>query len=118
MMSIEQLLAVVPVSDVDRAQSWYERLMGRPEDNHPMVSLIEWRVTDTGWLQVFHDPERAGSALLNFAVDDLDNHVAELAGRGLATGDIVSANKGVRLSTIVDPDGNRVTFIGGFRNVY
>jgi glyoxylase I family protein len=118
MMSIDQLLAVVPVSDMDRAHSWYELLMGRSEDNHPMVTLIEWRITDTGWLQVFHDPERAGTTLINLAVDDLDRHLAELAGRGLATGEIVTANKGVRLSTIIDPDGNRITFIGGFRNVY
>jgi predicted enzyme related to lactoylglutathione lyase len=118
MMSIDQLLAVIPVSDMERAQPWYELLMGRPEDNHPMVTLVEWKITDTGWLQVSHDPERAGTTLLNLAVDDLDTHLAELAGRGLATGDIVSANKGVRLSTIIDPDGNRITFIGGFRNVY
>jgi hypothetical protein len=33
-------------------------------------------------------------------------------------GEIVTADKGVRLSTIVDLDGNRITFVGGFRNVY
>jgi glyoxylase I family protein len=92
--------------------------MGRPEDNHPMETLVEWRVTDTGWIQVFHDPERAGSTLLNFAVDDLDKHVAELRGRGLAPGNVDTANKGVRLSTLIDPDGNRLTFIGGFRTIY
>jgi glyoxylase I family protein len=71
-MPIQHVLAVVPVSDVDRARSWYELLIGRPEDNHPMESLVEWRVTD----------------------------------------------RGVRISSIVDPDGNRITFIGGFRIVY
>jgi predicted enzyme related to lactoylglutathione lyase len=83
-----------------------------------MEMLAEWKITDGGWVQVFHDPERAGSALLNFAVDDLDAHVAELTGRCLLPGDVVTANKGVRLCTIVDPDGNRVTLIGGFRSVY
>jgi glyoxylase I family protein len=117
-MPIDQVLAVVPVSDMDAARTWYELLVGRPEDNHPMETLVEWRVTDTGWIQVFLDPERAGSTLLNFAVDDLDQHVAELSGRGLALGDVVTANKGVRLSTVSDPDGNPITFIGGFRNVY
>jgi glyoxylase I family protein len=115
---IDQLLAVVPVSDMDRAPPWYELLVGRPEDNHPMGTLVEWRITDTSWISLFLDPERAGSTLLNFAVDDLDGHVADLTARGLALGDIQSANKGVRLSTIVDPDGNRLTFVGGFRNVY
>ena len=83
-----------------------------------METLVEWRITDSAWIQVFHDPQRAGSTLLNFAVDDLDKHLAELTGRGLVPGEIETANKGVRLSTLADPDGNRITFIGGFRNVY
>ena len=117
-MSIDQLLAVVPVSDMNTAMPWYELLVGRPPDNHPMETLVEWRITDRAWIQVFHDPERAGSTLLNFAVDDLDRQVAEVTDRGLSLGDIHLANKGVRLCTVIDPDGNRITFIGGFRDVY
>ena len=87
-MSIDHVLAVVPVSDIDVARQWYEVLFGRPEDNRPMDTLVEWRVTKTGWVQVFCDPERAGSSLLNFAVDDLEAQVAEIAARGVVTEDI------------------------------
>jgi glyoxylase I family protein len=38
--------------------------------------------------------------------------------RGLDPGEIVEANKGVRLSAITDPDGNTIRFIGGFRVEY
>jgi len=117
-MSIDHVLAVIPVSDMDRARTWYERLFGRPADNHPMVTLDEWRVTDSGWVQVFLDPERAGSTLLNFAVSDLDSHVTELRARGLALDAIETVNKGVQLSAVVDPDGNRITLIGSFRTSY
>jgi glyoxylase I family protein len=117
-MSIDHVLAVVPVGDVDAAATWYEALLGRSADNHPMETLVEWRVTETGWLQVSHDAERAGTGLLNFAVDDLDQHLAGLSDRGLAPGTIETANKGVRLSAITDPDGNRITFIGNFRIEY
>ena len=117
-MSIEHVLAVVPVSDIDVAQKWYEALAGRPEDNHPMDTLVEWRITRNGWVQVFYDPERAGSTVLNFAVEDLEAQAAELAARGLVLGDIQSANKGVRTASINDPDGNTISFIGGFRVVY
>jgi glyoxylase I family protein len=117
-MPIDHVLAVVPVSDIQAAQRWYEALVGRPEDNHPMDSLVEWRITENGWVQVFHDPERAGSTLLNFAVEDLEAQVAELAARGLVVEDIQTANKGVRTASINDPDGNRITFVGGFRVVY
>jgi predicted enzyme related to lactoylglutathione lyase len=114
----EHVLAVVPVSDLDVANAWYEKLFGRPADNNPMPVLVEWQVVPGGWVQVFIDEQRAGSGLLNFAVDDLDAHVTEAGERGLAPGVIEDANKGVRLATISDPDGNVIRLIGGFRVVY
>ena len=117
-MSIEHVLSVVPVSDLDRANAWYEKLFGRPADNNPMPVLVEWQVVPGGWVQVFVDADRAGSGLLNFAVDDLSAHVAEAAERGLTPGDVEDVNKGVQLSTLRDPDGNLIRLIGNFRVEY
>lgn len=117
-MSIEHVLAVVPVSDLDVANAWYERLFGRPADNNPMPVLVEWQVVPGGWVQVFVDERRAGSGLLNVAVDDLEAHVAKVGDLGLAPGVIEDVNKGVRLATITDPDGNVIRLIGGFRVDY
>lgn len=117
-MSIDHVLAVVPVTDLETSREWYTSLFGRPADNNPMPTLVEWQVRPNAWVQVFADADRAGSGLLNVAVDDLDGHLAELAERGLAPGEIVDANKGVRISTITDPDGNSIGIIGGFRVEY
>lgn len=117
-MSIEHVLAVVPVVDIERADAWYQALFGRPADNRPMPTLVEWQVTSAGWVQVTVDAERAGAAQLNLAVDDLATTKDELAGRGLRTGETQSANKGVELCTLDDPDGNVVTLIGNFRVHY
>jgi glyoxylase I family protein len=118
-MSIDHVLAVVPVADFKAAHAWYERLFGRPCDNLPMEGqLVEWQVTDGGWVQVTRDADRAGSGLLNFAVDDLEQLVADIAERGLAPGAIETVNKGVQLSAVSDPDGNQITFIGDFRDQY
>ncbi len=117
-MAIDHLLAVVAVSDLQSSRDWYSSLFGRQPDNDPMPTLTEWQVVPQGWLQVFHDPERAGSSLFNFAVDDLDAHIAGLQGRGLKPEDVVEAGNGVRLSTVTDPDGNMIRLIGGFRVVY
>ncbi len=117
-MSIEHVLAVVPVSDIERADRWYEALFGRPADNRPMPTLVEWQVTDAGWVQVTVDVERAGSALLNFAVDDLAATKDELAARGVSTDAVQSVTKGVELSETTDPDGNAITLIGNFRVKY
>jgi len=117
-MSIEHVLAVVPVSDLQASGRWYEALFGRPADNNPMPTLAEWQVRPGAWVQVFVDPQRAGSGLLNFAVDDLQTHTAELRDRGLEPGEVTGASKGVHLSAITDPDGNTISLIGGFRVEY
>lgn len=117
-MSIEHLLAVVAVSDLTASRQWYISLFGREPDNDPMPTLTEWQVVPQGWVQVFVDPELAGSSLLNLAVDDLDAHIAELSGRGVQCGSVVEADNGVRLSTVTDPDGNTIGLIGGFRVDY
>ncbi|BBY18807.1 VOC family protein [Mycolicibacterium litorale] len=117
-MTIDHLLAVVPVSDMDESGRWYSSLFGRAADNNPMPTLLEWQVRPGSWVQVFIDPDRAGSGLLNFAVDDLDGHLAEVASRGIGAEPIVDADKGVRLATLTDPDGNTLRLIGGFRVHY
>jgi glyoxylase I family protein len=117
-MSIEHVLAVVPATDVERSRPWYEALFGRVADNNPMSTLIEWQVVPGGWVQVSADDQHAGSTTVNFAVQDLDGHIDELKRRGLEPGEIVAANKGVRLSALTDPDGNQIWLIGGFRVHY
>jgi hypothetical protein len=117
-MAIDRVLAVVPVSDVIRSSVFYELVLGAPPRNRPMGTLVEWQLTESAWLQVFLDPERAGSSLVNFSVDDLATHVAGLEERGLQPSSIDEVTKGVTLSSIVDPDGNRLTFIGNFREEY
>jgi len=117
-MSIAHVLSVLPVSDIDRARAWYERLFGRVPDNTPMPTLAEWHLTEGGWVQVWVDHERAGRGLLNLAVDDLPAHLAGLRAAGLEPGDVQEVNRGVRLAPISDPDGNVVTFIGSFRVDY
>ncbi|MGB5759312.1 MAG: hypothetical protein WBM50_20530 [Acidimicrobiales bacterium] len=52
------------------------------------------------------DPDRAGTSLVHFAVDDLDLAVAQLHRCGIDTDEIVTANKGVTLCSVADPDYN------------
>jgi glyoxylase I family protein len=117
-MAIEHVLAVVPVSDIDASGKWYAALFGRAADNNPMPSLVEWQVLPGAWVQVFSDPDRAGNGLLNFAVDDLEGHLAEIGARGIHAEGILDASKGVRTCAVTDPDGNTINLIGGFRVDY
>lgn len=117
-MAFTHVLVVVPVTDLAFSASWYERLFGRPPDNRPMDSLVEWRVTESGWLQVTSGWGQPGTVLFNLAVDDLATDLTAMRGRGLEPGPVQDASRGVQLSALTDPDGNTVTLIGGFRVVY
>lgn len=117
-MPIEHVLAVMPVSEPERADAWYEAFFGRPADNRPMPGLLEWQVTSSAWVQVTVDSSRVGTGQLNFAVDDLEATRDALATRGVHTAEIQPVNNGVQLSPTTDPDGNAITLIGNFRVKY
>ena len=118
-MSVTHVCAVVLVRDFDASVAWYEALFGYPPTNIPMPGVLaEWRVTDNGWILMTVAREHAGTALVNFAVDSLEWHLAELEARGLNVGEIQVANKNVQLASIRDRDGNTITFIGNFREDY
>lgn len=118
-MTLNHVLAVVAVSDFDISHAWYQTLFGTPATNVPMPgNLAEWRVTESGWLQVFHAPDRAGTSMVNFAVADLDRQQADLRARGIDADEMITVNKGVRLCSVNDPDSNTITFIGKFREQY
>ena len=110
-MAITHLLAVVPVTDVLRAADWYALLLGRPADARPMPSLADFHLGADRWVQVFEDPERAGSTLLNLGVDDIAAELGRLRAAGLEPGEVVAAAS--PLCSLHDPDGNRVTLIEG-----
>jgi glyoxylase I family protein len=118
MAQVQHVLAVVAVSDIEAGRSWYSRLFGRSPDNNPMPELVEWQVTDGGWVQLTEDPQRAGNAMLNLAVSDIEEAVREVRECGLNPAAIVEANKGVRLCAIPDPDDNAIQLVGNFRVKY
>jgi predicted enzyme related to lactoylglutathione lyase len=49
-----------------------------------------------------------GNGLVTLMVDELDERIATLNGRGIATGDVEWINDGVRALQVTDPDGNRI----------
>ena len=112
MAEVKELFAGVPVRDRDAAFAWYERVLGAPPDFHPHDDEAVWRVAG-GWLYVVVDPERAGHALVTVLVDDLDAHVAALAGRGIAAARVETYGSGARKAVLVDPDGNEIGFAQG-----
>jgi hypothetical protein len=74
-----------------------------------LAYLIEWQVAETGWIYVVGDTTRAGKALLTLLVDDLEDYVAELGERGLATSAIDTVPGLYRKAVMTDPEGNMIS---------
>jgi predicted enzyme related to lactoylglutathione lyase len=109
-LAINHVFTGIPVATYDAALVWYERLLGRPPDVIVKDNEAMWQVAETGWIYVVGDTNRAGNALLTLLVDNLEDHVAELTERGLATGATDTVPGVVRKAVMIDPEGNRITF--------
>jgi predicted enzyme related to lactoylglutathione lyase len=105
-MHITHAFAGIAAADYPALRDWYERLFGREPDLVPHDREVAWRLTETGWIYVVEDPERAGRGLLTLLVDDLDAHGEELRERGFEPQEV---EDGVRKLELVDPEGNRVS---------
>jgi predicted enzyme related to lactoylglutathione lyase len=109
-LTINHFFAGIAVTDYDSALAWYKRFFERPPDVIVTENESMWHITDTGWIYVVGDANRAGKALLTILVDDLEDHVAELGERGIAAGAIKTAPGLYRKAVITDPDGNMIAF--------
>jgi len=108
MKTIKYLFAGIGVADYDTMRDWYERFMGRPADLVPNEIEVCWQLTDSAWVYVKQDAERAGKAFITILVDDLDARVGELSHRGIASGPVETMSNGTRTALVTDPEGNTI----------
>ncbi|MGH9292828.1 MAG: VOC family protein [Acidimicrobiales bacterium] len=116
-MDIDVLFASSAVSDLGRAQEWYEAFFGRPPDVVPNEHEVMWKATDSAWVYVIDDAGRAGHGVITLAVPQLEETIAGLATRGVTTRPIERVGDAGRKAIAIDPDGNSITLIevGGAR---
>ena len=111
MQDIRVLFAGVPVSDIEIASAWYERLFGRPPDVVSNPSEVMWRCSDPAWLYIVVDPERAGHGLVAMCVDDLRQTLVDLTSRNVDCGPIEAVGDAGHKAQVPDPDGNTISLI-------
>ena len=116
-MTIRNAIAIIPVSDLDAALPWYEKLIGRGPDHSETKERIEWLFEQGGRLQLGHVPAASAAISsarespresLRLAVGDLDFERRRLEQSGIAVGP-VSAGEGGKFVVIHDPEGNAIS---------
>ena len=105
------LFAGIRVRDLSAARAWYEQLLGEPSF-FPNATEVVWTVAENRSLYIEEDPDRAGSGLVTFFVDDLDAAISEIGARGLEPAESETYSNGVRKVIFRDDDGNEVGFGG------
>jgi catechol 2,3-dioxygenase-like lactoylglutathione lyase family enzyme len=110
-MTVE-LFAGLPVADLAGALDWYERLLGAPPAFRPNDVEAVWEVGEHRYVYVELRPEHAGHSMHTLFVDDLEERVAAIGGRGIEPAERETYDNGVRKVTYRDPDGNEIGFGG------
>jgi predicted enzyme related to lactoylglutathione lyase len=106
-----QLFAGLRVRDFHAARPWYERLLGEPTFL-PHATEAVWTLAEDRSVYVVEHPDGAGNSVATILVDDLDEHVAAVAARGLDPAERVTYSNGARKALYRDPDGNELGFGG------
>jgi catechol 2,3-dioxygenase-like lactoylglutathione lyase family enzyme len=104
------LFAGISVSDYDRARSWYERFWGSEPAFLPNDVEAVWEVAGHRYVYIEVRPEHAGHAQCTLFVDDLDEWVDPIVGRGIEPVVRETYDNGVRHVIFRDPDGNEISF--------
>ncbi|GAA0931685.1 VOC family protein [Pseudonocardia zijingensis] len=106
------LFAGIPVRDYAAATAWYERLLGAPPSFEPNDVEAVWELAEHRYVFVEVRPEHAGHASHTVFVEDFDDRVAAISGRGLQAAQREVYDNGVRKAIFHDPDGNEFAFGG------
>lgn len=106
---IQNAISSLAVRDFASGLAWYEALLVRAPDSTPMSGVAEWKFPRGGWLQIYQQPDRAGSGSVTLSVNDLEEIVTHCESLGLDTSQRTSSTI-VNTVLIVDPDGNQLIF--------
>ena len=106
------LFACLYVRDRDAVRPWYERLLGSDPSFYPNDTEAVWDLAEHRYLYIEQSPEHAGHSQVTVFLEDFDAWMAGIAERGLEPASEETYDNGVRKTTYIDPDGNRIGFGG------
>ena len=110
MSPITQLVAGVPVSDLNLSIDWYTRFFGRPADLRVGDEVL-WDIDEHATLFIESNPAQAGAGRITLTVSGLDAVLECLAAERIEHEPIETYSNGARHVNVPDPDGNRIAFV-------
>lgn len=109
--NIINIISVIPVKDHAASVVWYAKLLARAPDIVPVEEVAEWQLADNAWIQVGSDAERAGGTTVIIGVENINIQCDFCASVDIPFGEIIEYPGLIRMSEVIDPDGNKVVFV-------
>lgn len=110
-LNVANVLAGIPVGNMDTAIEWFTRLLGRGPDAQPMPGLADWTFLNQHTLQLVLDSDRAGGGMVTLHVPDITAARDALAHRDIRLEFDDTTSTKVKFGLVTDPDGNSINLV-------
>lgn len=107
-MNLHKTYTALLTADLEAAEAWYTKLLGRGPDHRPMDTLVQWELFNEGGLMLSNSDEIAGRGVMLLYVADVAAERHRLQGLGIVLGDDIEGDYST-LAQVRDPDGNLLT---------
>ena len=107
-MKLQKIYTALRTANIEAAEAWYTKLLGRRPDYRPMGTLVQWELSDHGGFMLSSDEAIADKGVMFIVVDDLAAERRRLKDLGIVLGDDNEGDYST-LAQVRDPDGNVIT---------
>ncbi|OTN89083.1 hypothetical protein A5819_001575 [Enterococcus sp. 7E2_DIV0204] len=109
-LNVKSVTVGLPVSNLEAAASWYEKLFMSDEKITPVEGIIEYQIGSV-WIQLFEEKMNVSENVLRLEVEDLDTEFKRLKTLGVIVDEVIADVADIlRYVDFSDPDGNKLSF--------
>jgi len=101
----------IPVKNLEKSTEWYQKMLSIDESTIPVPGVLEFKLNDNTWLQLFETTELTTSAnVMRFEVSEIQSEHKRLKKLNIAVQDVVIIEGLVAYFDFKDNDGNLLSF--------
>lgn len=109
-LNVKSITVGLPVSNLEKSASWYEKFLMSDEKLIPVEGVIEYLIGSV-WIQLFEEKINVSENVLRLEVEDLETEFERLKILGVIVDEVIEDVPGIiRYFDFSDPDGNKLSF--------
>ena len=109
-LNVKSITVGLPVSNLEKSASWYEKILMSDEKISPVKGIIEYQIGSV-WIQLFEEKINVSENVLRLEVEDLETEFERLKILGVIVDEVIEDVPGIiRYFDFSDPDGNKLSF--------